>query len=106
MVFWGKVLLLQAAGVHLLPCRGYGASFYRFSLLMLVALSRMGSSLFWAVQDGMAITALPAPIRRWWPVAALLAAGPALMLFGQPLIDFTIAAAGPLPSTAILPLWR
>lgn len=104
--FLGKVLLLQAAGnTPALPW--VWSIVLGSSLLMLVALSRMGSSLFWAVQDGMAITALPAPIRRWWPVAALLAAGPALMLFGQPLIHFTIAAAGPLlPSTAILPLWR
>ncbi|MCC8998688.1 MAG: monovalent cation/H+ antiporter subunit D, partial [Candidatus Contendobacter sp.] len=74
------------------------------SLLMLVALSRMGSSLFWAVQDDHDPTAIviPAPLRRWWPAAALLAAGPALMLFGQPLIHFTMAAAGPL----LQPLWR
>lgn len=107
--FLGKVLLLQAAGAtSALPW--VWSIVLGSSLLLLVALVRMGSSLFWAVQDDVATTALPAPVRRWWPAAALLAAGPLLMLFGQPLVNFTTAAARqlsqPLALLQSLSLWR
>jgi len=107
--FLGKVLLLQASGATAAQLWVWSIVLGS-SLLMLVALARMGSSLFWTVQDDPATTAIAAPVRRWWPAAALLAAGPLLMLFGQPLIAFTTATAGqlsqPLALLESLSWWR
>lgn len=89
--FLGKALLLQAAGsTPALPW--VWLIVLGSSLLVIIALSRMGSSLFWNVLDT-PVTAVPAPVRRWWPAAALLAAGPLLMILGQPLTDFATATA-------------
>ena len=41
-----------------------------------------------------------APIRQWLPAAALLAAAPLLILFGQPLLDFATATAQQLREPA------
>ena len=107
--FLGKVLLLQASGATAAQPWVWSIVLGT-SLLLLVALGRMGSSLFWTVQNDPAMTAIPAPVRRWWPAAALLAAGPLLMLFGQPLLQFTTAAAGqlsqPLALLESLSWWR
>ena len=107
--FLGKVLLLQAFGATAAQPWVW-SMVLGSSLLLLVALVRMGSSLFWAVQDDVATTAIPAPVRRWWPVAILLATGPLLMLFGQPLLKFITAAAGsllqPIALLQALTLWR
>jgi multicomponent K+:H+ antiporter subunit D len=89
--FLGKTLLLQAAGsTSALPW--VWLIVLSSSLLVIVALSRMGSSLFWSTQD-VVTAAIPAPVRRWWPAAALLTAGPLLMVLGQPLTEFATATA-------------
>ncbi|MCC6134409.1 MAG: monovalent cation/H+ antiporter subunit D [Candidatus Contendobacter sp.] len=94
--FLGKTLLLQAASsTPALPW--VWLIVLGSSLLVIVALSRMGSRLFWNMQD-VATTAVPVSVRRWWPAAALLAAGPLLMILGQPLTDFATATARQLLS--------
>ncbi|MEJ2382235.1 MAG: monovalent cation/H+ antiporter subunit D [Gammaproteobacteria bacterium] len=93
--FIGKVMVLQAAGggervwVWTLVLAS--------SLLVIIALSRAGSTLFWKTK---------APGPEWRPsratavtlvpAAALLAAGAALVLLAGPVTDFTAATAAQL----------
>ncbi len=96
--FLGKLLLLRAAeGTLALPWVWSVA--LGSSLLVIVASSRMGSSLFWNTLESPAITA-PAPFQQWWPAAALLAAGPLLMLLARPVLDYATATTHQLREPA------
>lgn len=89
--FLGKVFLLRAAeDTVALPW--VWSVVLGSSLLVIIALSRMGSGLFWNTLDTPAISA-PASIQRLMPVVALLAAGPILMILARPLTDFASATA-------------
>lgn len=89
--FLGKALLLRAAEeMPVLPwvwsvALGTG-------LLVIVALSRMGSSLFWNTLDA-PTPGIPAQVRLLLPVVALLAAGPLLMILARPLTYFAAETA-------------
>jgi multicomponent K+:H+ antiporter subunit D len=63
-------------------------------LLVLVALSRAGSLLFWKSEGAVSGAAVSAG--EWLPVAALLAAGFATVLFAGPVLGYARAAAGQL----------
>lgn len=96
--FLGKVLLLQAAQDS--PALPWVWGIVLGSgLLVVVALSRMGSNLFWRTLDSPA-----APVHttacRLFPVAALLAAGPLLIILGQPLTGYASATAQQLRQPA------
>jgi multicomponent K+:H+ antiporter subunit D len=63
-------------------------------VLVVVALSRAGSLLFWKSEGSVSGAAVPAG--EWLPVAALLAAGFATVLFAGPVLGYARAAAGQL----------
>jgi multicomponent K+:H+ antiporter subunit D len=67
-------------------------------LLVLAALSRAGSLLFWKSEGGVSGAAVS--IREWLPAAALLAAGFAAVVFAGPILAYARAAAGQLVEPA------
>lgn len=85
--FVGKVALMQAvpAPVYWLLLLGGG-------LIALVGLSRAGSTLFWRATGDGATLRLDGP--RLAASVALLAAAPALALWGEPVLDACMAVAG------------
>lgn len=96
--FLGKALLLRAAEeTSALPW--IWSIVLGSSLLVIVALSRMGSSLFWNTLDT-PTTGVPAPVRLLLPAAALLAAGPLLMVLARPLTHFATETAQQLLAPA------
>ena len=96
--FLGKLLLLRAAeGTLALPWVWSVALVS--SLLVIVALGRMGSSLFWNTLESPAMAA-PALFQQWWPAAALLAAGPLLMILARPVLDYATTTARQLREPA------
>lgn len=96
--FLGKVLLLQAAQDS--PALPWVWGIVLSSgLLIIVALSRMGSQLFWRTLDSAALP-VHATVRRLFPAVALLAAGPLLVILGQPLIGYASATAQQLRQPA------
>lgn len=97
--FLGKLLLLRAAEDTLALSWVWSVALGS-SLLVIVALSRMGSSLFWNTLAELPVRCAPVPIRRWWPAAALLAAGPLLMLLARPILDYATATARQLREPA------
>ncbi len=89
--FFGKVLLLRAAE-NTVALPWVWSIVLGSSLLVIVALGRMGSGLFWNTLNTPAISA-PAALRSLWPAAVLLAASPVLVLLARPLTDFAAVAA-------------
>lgn len=65
------------------------------SLLGVVALSRIGSTLFWKTRDESPIGS-PIPATATLPIIALLACSPLLVLLGKPVTQFADATAGQL----------
>lgn len=97
--FFGKLLLLRAAtDSATLPWVWGGI--LGSGLLVIIALSRSGSALFWLPATTATVNTAPAPIRQWLPAAALLTTAPLLILFGQPLLDFATATAQQLREPA------
>lgn len=89
--FLGKALLLRAAEeTSALPW--LWSVVLGSGLLLMVALSRMGSSLFWNTLDA-PTPGISAQIRLLLPVVALLAAGPLLMVLARPLTHFAAETA-------------
>ncbi|MCT6699916.1 monovalent cation/H+ antiporter subunit D [Rheinheimera sp. 4Y26] len=62
------------------------------SLLVLIALTRAGSTLFWRVK-AQAVTAQRADAVQFAAVGLLLLASPVLVLFGEPVMQFCVEAA-------------
>jgi multicomponent K+:H+ antiporter subunit D len=94
--FIGKVLLLQAASgpymawVWTVVLGG--------SLLVLAALARVGSDIFWKSPDNSAPGADPSG-SRLWPAALLILAGVAMAALASPITRYTNAAAAQLVET-------
>ena len=96
--FLGKVLLLRAAEeMSVLPW--LWSVVLGSGLLTMIALGRMGSSLFWNTLNS-PTTSAPAPVRLLLPAVALLAAGPLLMVLARPLTDFAAETAQQLLTPA------
>ena len=88
--FIGKVLLLQAASGPHLPWI-WGAVLGG-SLLVLAALARMGSDIFW--KPGTSPTpGTGTSVPRLWPAAILVLAGVALAVLATPITHYTNATA-------------
>lgn len=96
--FLGKLLLLRAAEDTLALPWVWSVALVS-SLLLIVALGRMGSSLFWNTLESSVIGA-PVPIQRWWPAAALLVAGPLLIILARPMLDYATATTRQLREPA------
>ncbi len=89
--FMGKVALLQTV-----PSPLYWLFLLGGGLLALVGMSRAGSTLFWrATGDGRA-RRLDRP--RLAATVLLLSAAPALAIWGEPVLEATVAAAAQWPS--------
>lgn len=89
--FIGKALLLRAAeNTASLPW--IWGVVLSSSLLVTIALSRMGSDLFWKALDVPAAGG-PASIQMLSPAVALLAASPLLMILARPITDFAAVTA-------------
>jgi multicomponent K+:H+ antiporter subunit D len=89
--FVGKALLLQAAQTGA-EMGWVWSTVLISSLAVIIALSRAGTNLFWHVSGTKTGTETVHPIRLV-AIALLLAASPALVIFGGPATDFTEAAA-------------
>ncbi|MFO7570877.1 MAG: monovalent cation/H+ antiporter subunit D [Smithellaceae bacterium] len=92
--FIGKLLLLEAAGISA-GAAGLYVTVLCGSLFAIIALSRAGSTLFWRYDAAEVPAAAPAALRVW-PVIALLAASPLLVIFAQPLLGYLEATAAQL----------
>lgn len=94
--FLGKAMLLAAAGTGLHAAMLYPA-LLGGSLVVLVAMSRAGTTLFWRYD---AAPAIAEPLDRWRLSAALLLllSSPALVLLAQPVLAYLDATAAQLLS--------
>jgi multicomponent K+:H+ antiporter subunit D len=95
--FFGKVLILEAAAGHHATAWLWGTILVG-SLIGIIAMSRAGSGVFWKTSGEPRVLTTPAPV-----IAAILlplAASPALVLFLQPVHDFTAATARQLSQPA------
>jgi len=80
--FFGKLMILRAAlSADFAPW--LWGTLLVGSLLVLLALSRAGSRLFWST-DGEPLTPAPVPLGALLPVMLLLAASPLLVVFAAP----------------------
>ncbi|MFK7161758.1 monovalent cation/H+ antiporter subunit D [Marinospirillum sp. MEB164] len=92
--FMGKLLLLQASvshGLWIWPWILLG------SLALIITFSRAGSSLFWRAEASLqSASETQAPRMHWTQLAAillLLACSPLMVIFAEPLYEFTFLAA-------------
>jgi multicomponent K+:H+ antiporter subunit D len=89
--FAAKIWLLQAATE--LPDRiALWPVLLVSSLMVLIALSRAGSTLFWRVNQQAATANRALPV-QWGAVVLLLAASPLLVIFGETVMQFCLDAA-------------
>lgn len=92
--FLGKLMILKAA-------QGTAAMIWIWSIMIItsllgiVALSRIGSTLFWKTREESSIGP-PIPATASISVIALLACSPLLVLLGKPVTQFADATAGQL----------
>ncbi|HPN09241.1 MAG TPA: monovalent cation/H+ antiporter subunit D [Syntrophales bacterium] len=97
--FLGKALLLAAAGDGP-PALGLYTAVLGGGLLILIALSRAGSTLFWRQTETAAPGGTPDPVRLGAAVL-LLAAAPILVIGAGPILAYLDGAAGQLLSPAV-----
>jgi multicomponent K+:H+ antiporter subunit D len=98
--FVAKLMILQAAIAS--PAAGWiWAVILITSLMMLIALARAGSQLFWSTAgEPSAAGAGAGPLTMALPAAVLLLGSPLLVLFGAAVADFTAGAAQQLINPA------
>lgn len=96
--FLGKLMLLVASGTGVQAALLYPALLCG-SLVVLVAMSRAGTTLFWRYE---AVPAVAEPLdrARLLAVLVLLAGSPLLVIFASPVLDYLAATAAQLLSPA------
>lgn len=96
--FLGKLMLLVASGTGVQAALLYPALLCG-SLVVLVAMSRAGTTLFWRYE---AVPAVAEPLdrARLLAVLGLLAGSPLLVIFASPVLDYLAATAAQLLSPA------
>ncbi|MBN2646825.1 MAG: monovalent cation/H+ antiporter subunit D [Thiotrichales bacterium] len=93
--FMGKFLILQAALLHPQAAWIFSAILVS-SLLIIIALARSGSLLFYNVQPAESRASEPQPLAGANAVLLLLASGLLLVIFAQPIFDLTELIANQL----------
>ena len=94
--FFGKVLLLQAASGPHMPW--IWVVVLGGSLLVLTALARMGSDIFWKTQAS-STSGVNTSAPRLWPAAVLVLTGVAMAVLATPITRYTNATAAQLLDT-------